>query len=291
MFKKRKKGISVLLATQNTEKTVELSIKSFVDFADEIIAVDNGSKDKTVEIVSNLEKEIPKLKFYNAPELPDLYHNRQYALEHSNYNWIARIDSDYIAYISGEFNIKYLRDIILNTKQSIWPIAFEITQVNLIYEFEHTGIPREVRPKGAGPHVPDPLVTLPARIVQYFPRMKFTRLGRWEGIRFQRFLKRLKLEKPYWFHCEIKSDMDYFYRSERTNWRELGDFKKYPTLGSYIRSILKSKYGTDDIEEACELYMQKDFYPYLEKYDPERYYPYPKLIKDEMRRRKDKNEV
>ncbi|GAH90210.1 unnamed protein product, partial [marine sediment metagenome] len=52
MFEKRKKGISVLLATQNTEKTVELSIRSFIDFTDEIIAVDNGSKDKTVEIVS-----------------------------------------------------------------------------------------------------------------------------------------------------------------------------------------------------------------------------------------------
>ncbi|GAI37359.1 unnamed protein product, partial [marine sediment metagenome] len=85
-------------------------------------------------------------------------------------------------------------------------------------------------------------------------------------------------------HCEIKSVMDYFYRSERTNWREHGDFNKYPTLDSYVRSIIKGKYGTDDIEKACDIYMQKDFYPYLEKYDPEKYYPYPKLIEEQMRK-------
>lgn len=284
MFKKRKNGISVLLATQNTEKTVELSIKSFIDFADEIIAVDNGSKDKTVEIVSNLEKELPELKFYNAPELPDLYHNRQYALEHSNYNGICRFDADFIAYTEGEYDIKDLREKILNTKSSIRPISFGFIGVNLMYDYTHTGISNEMRPKGVKTYVPPTITSLNYRIYQYFPGMKFTRLGRWEGVRFQRYLKHVKLEKPYWFHCEIKSDMDYFYRSERTNWRESGDFKKYPTLDSYVRSIIKGKYGTDDIEEACELYMQKDFYPYLKIYEPEKHYPYPKLIEDEMRK-------
>jgi glycosyltransferase involved in cell wall biosynthesis len=284
MFKRRKNGISVLLATQNTEKTIELCIRSFLDFADEIIAVDNGSRDNTIPILEQLSKEIPKLKFYNVPELPDLYHNRQYALEHSNYNWIARFDADFIAYTEGEYNIKELKEKILNTERFNRPISFGFIGVNLVYDYTHTGTSKEARPPGAGHYVPPAITSLNYRIYRYFPGMKFTRLGRWEGVRFQRYLKHVKLEKPYWFHCEIKPDMDYFYRSERTNWRELGDFKKYLTLDSYVRSIIKGKYGTDDIGEACDIYMQKDFYPYLEKYYPEKYYPYPKLIEEQMRK-------
>ncbi len=282
-FKRRERGISVLLATQNTEKTIELSIKSFLDFADEIIAVDNGSKDSTVKIVSKLEEKIEKLKFYNVPGLPDLYHNRQYALEQSNYDWIARMDGDYIAHTNGEHDIKKLREIILNTKKSIRPIAFGTTQVNLVYDYFHTGVQKERRREGEGKYVPPPVTSYPARIVQYFPGMKFKRLGRWEGVRFQKYLKKIQLKKPYWFHCEFKSDMDYFYRSERTNWREMGDYEKYPTLDSYLKDVIKDKYGTDDINEACKLYMEKEFYPFLEKYDPERYYAYPKLIKNQFK--------
>lgn len=294
IFKKRKNGISLLIPTQNSEKTIELCIKSFLDFADEIIAVDNGSNDNTILILEQLEKEIPKLEFYNIPELPDLYYNRQYALEHSNYNWIARMDSDYVAHNSEEYSysINKLREIILNTRRSIRPIAFDITQVNLVYDYYHTGMLSEKREEDRGRYIPPPVTSYPARIIQYFPGMKFTRLGRWEGVRFQRYLKHIKLEKPYWFHCEFKSDMDYFYRSERTNWREFRNFNKYPTLDSYIKDVIRDKYGTDDIKEACGIYMQKDFCPYLEKYYPERYYPYPKLIKDEMRKRtKDINKI
>jgi glycosyltransferase involved in cell wall biosynthesis len=284
MLIKRKSGISVLLATQNSEKTVELSIKSFVDFADEIIAVDNGSKDSTIEILGKLSKEIWKLKFYNVPELPDLYHNRQYALEHSNYNWIARLDSDYIAYTDGKYHINNLREIILNTKRFIRPVVFDTTQVNLVCDYYHTGMSKEKRGQGKGHYIPPPVTSYSARIIQYFPGMKFIRRRRWEGVRFQRYLKHIRLEKPYWFHCEFKSDMDYFYRSERTNWRELGNFKKYPTLGFYVKDVIKDKYGTDDIKKACKIYMQKDFFPYLEKYDPEKYYPYPELIKEQMKK-------
>lgn len=283
--RKRKEGISLLIPSQNAERTIALCVRSFVDFADEIIAVDNGSQDNTVAILDDLARLIPKLRFYNAPELVDLYHNRQYAFERSTYSWIVRIDSDYVAYTSGEHDIRHLRSRVLNTRPSIWPIAFGITQVNLIYDFEHTGTPRETRPKGAGRHVGGPVASLAARIVQYYPGMRFQRLGRWEGVRFQRFLRHIQLDEPYWFHCQFKSHMSFFYRSERTNWRELGAYDRYPTLHSYIKDVIRERYGTDSIEEACEVYMRDCFLPYLVRYAPEEYYPYPELIQHEMEKR------
>ena len=89
LFKKRKKGISVLLPTQNEEKIIKLSILSFLDFADEIIVVDNGSIDNTKEIIKDMAKKYPKIKFFDKPELPDLYHNREFAFKKSQYRWIC----------------------------------------------------------------------------------------------------------------------------------------------------------------------------------------------------------
>lgn len=277
---KRKNGISVLLATQNVEKTVELSIRSFVDFADEIIAVDNGSTDRTIEIVRQLESEIQKLQFYNVPDLPDLHHNRQFAFEKSQYNWICRFDSDFIAYTDGENDIKKLREIILNRGRSLWPISYGFIGVNLVHDFLHTGREKKSEEEHLKLYVPPPITKLSNRIYQHFTGMKFTRLGRWEGVKYSLFLNQIKLPIPYFFHCELKTDMDYFFRSERTNWREYGDFEKFPTLESYIKSAIKLKYNTDDFETACKSYMEKYFWPFIDNYDPEKYYPYPTLIKN-----------
>lgn len=76
--------------------------------------------------------------------------------------------------------------------------------------------------------------------------------------------------------------MDLFFRSERTNWRELGDYDTYPTLRDYIHSIIPEKYGTSDIEEACNTYLVKTILPNIIQYDEAKYYPYPEMIRNTM---------
>jgi hypothetical protein len=85
-------------------------------------------------------------------------------------------------------------------------------------------------------------------------------------------------------HCNLKSDMSYLYRSERTNWRELGDFKRYPTVEEYVQAIIPKKYQTTDTEEAAQRYMQKNFFPFLRKYNPDEFYPYPEVVQKQMKR-------
>ena len=276
----RKKGISLLVPTRNAEQTVEMCIRSFAEFPDEIIVVDNGSTDSTKTIVRDLERKIPHLRFYDVPDLPDLYHNRQYAFEQSTYNWIVRIDSDYVAYTEGPRDIRQLRKRILETKRTFPPTAFGITQVNLFGDFWHTG--RPVASVKLYNGVAPPIGNLPARIVQHYPGIRFQRLGRWEGVRFQRHLRHVRIEEPYWFHCTFKSEKSLFLRSERTNWREVGDFERYPTLMEYIQAIIPQKYGTDNFEDACRVYIENKVRPRIEQYDPEKYYPYPKIIQDAM---------
>lgn len=284
----RKNGISVLISCQNEEAMVGLCIRSFLEFGDELVVVDNGSKDKTKEIVRELERQYPeKIKFYDVPELPDLYQNRQYALEHSSYRWIVRTDADFVAYTDGEYNILDFRKFLLAQNSRYYPLVFGPPLPSVTGTFKHTGF--EKPPEGLGPndpgrYVPPPISKPTLRIYEYFPGFKFKRVGRWEATSFSRVLHLLhiKLDYPLWMHCNIKSDLNYLYRSERTNWRENGDFEKYPTLEMYVREKIVEKYNTDDLETAAQIYLEQKFLPFLQEYDPEKYYPYPQLVRERL---------
>lgn len=280
----RKKGISLLVPTQNTESTVELCLKSFVDFCDEMIVVDNGSTDNTISIVKNIAEKYNHIKFFDAPHLKDLYENRQYALERSKYNWIVRIDSDYIAHNDGPNNILNLRKKILESKRGIRFKAFGITQVNLNYDFFHVGIPKAMLKKTHKSHVMPPISTLPYRIIKWYPGLKFKKIGRWEGVSFQstKFYNHKVLKTPYWFHCNFKTKKEYFIRHYRNDWRELGNFKKYPERTKYIIEKAIEIYGTDDLEVAGEKHFNENIKPFLVKINNFSKIEYPKLIKHKL---------
>ena len=278
----------MLIPTQNEEAVVGLCIRSFLGFADELIVVDNGSTDHTQEIVQDLATQHPrKIKFFDVPELPDLVHNRRYALAQSQYEWIVRADSDYVCYTDGDLDVMQFREFLLKRKRALRPEAVAVPQSNIVGDFWHTGVP--MRPGGyrANPerqHVSEALVPPMVRFYRHFPLFQFVRRGRRETVRFRHVLKVIRWERPLWMHCNIKSDMNLFFRSERTDWRELGDFKRYPTLPAYIQAHVQRKYGTSDLDVAARLYMERHVLPYLEPYDPDRYYPYPRLVQEQMER-------
>jgi glycosyltransferase involved in cell wall biosynthesis len=47
-------GLSVLILTKNEEKNIKRVIESVKDIADEIVVLDSGSTDRTVEIAKSL---------------------------------------------------------------------------------------------------------------------------------------------------------------------------------------------------------------------------------------------
>ena len=283
---RRKPGISVLIPTQNEEALVAICIRSFLNFGDELIVVDNGSTDHTKEIVCELAvKYRNRIKFFDKPELPDLHQNRRFAYEQSSYQWLMRADSDYVAYNEGKFSILTFREFLLRLENSWRPQAFSVPQSNVVGDFWHTGTP--MRPGGyrANPerqHISGPVVEPMVRFYRHHRGFNFIRRGRRETVRFQELFKIRKWPHPLWMHCNIKSDLGYLFRSERTNWRELGDFRRFPTLTSYVKTVINKKYGTTDMNKAATLYMKRHIFPYLQPYDPDKYYPYPRLVREQM---------
>jgi glycosyltransferase involved in cell wall biosynthesis len=85
---KKKTDISLLMITKNAEKTLELSLNSVKNFVSEIIVVDGGSTDKTLEI---LKKFRAKVFHYQGQNWG---HQCQIGLEKVTGDWVLVLDSD-----------------------------------------------------------------------------------------------------------------------------------------------------------------------------------------------------
>lgn len=88
--------ISVIMGVYNAEKTVERAIRSLFTYRGEmqVIAVDDGSADRTAEILSALAGEFPSLKILSNDSNRGLTYCLNRALKECNGEFIARLDAD-----------------------------------------------------------------------------------------------------------------------------------------------------------------------------------------------------
>lgn len=83
--------LSLCLAVFNEEKNIHYPLDLALDIADEVIIVDGGSTDKTVEIAKSYG---PKIKIITSPN-PVMFHiNKQKAIEAARGDWILQLDAD-----------------------------------------------------------------------------------------------------------------------------------------------------------------------------------------------------
>lgn len=263
-------GISVLVASQNEEVLLGWCILSFFDLADEIIVVDNGSSDASRAIAESLAADHPeKVHFFDAPHLRDLHENRQYALERSRYRWVVRADADYVCYPEP---CRALRNRLLARKSRLPILHLAVGQPNLAGDFFHTW--KSGSATGDDPSYERyrrfPWSDAMVRVYQRTPGFRFDRLGRTEGARYPAMLKRLirceTLDRPLWMHSDIKSRRNMLHRTERTNWRELGDYDTFPDLDGYLHSVIRKKYRTTDLSNAARQCFERYVAPKLESY-------------------------
>lgn len=80
-------SISAVIATLNEEKNLKKCLAS-LDFVNEIIIVDSGSADKTVEIAKKFTKKIFFTDFKGFSQI------KQYGIEKAKCDWILIIDAD-----------------------------------------------------------------------------------------------------------------------------------------------------------------------------------------------------
>lgn len=81
--------ISVCIIAKNEESKIERCLKSLMPYEMEIVLVDTGSSDRTMEIASLYTKNI-----YSFPWCDDFSAARNFSLQKASYNWILMMDCD-----------------------------------------------------------------------------------------------------------------------------------------------------------------------------------------------------
>jgi glycosyltransferase involved in cell wall biosynthesis len=83
--------ISACMMVKDEEKNLARCLESIKDFADEIIIVDTGSEDRTIEIARSFG---PSVKIYEHPWQKDFSLHRNQSLSYATGHWILVIDAD-----------------------------------------------------------------------------------------------------------------------------------------------------------------------------------------------------
>ena len=113
-FKSLKPGISLCMIVKNEERSLSNCLNSVKDLADQIVIVDTGSSDKTVEIAKSFDAEIHHFKWCD-----DFSSARNFSIRHAKHKWILFLDADEILDFESSKQLKKL------IKKFNKPSAFE----------------------------------------------------------------------------------------------------------------------------------------------------------------------
>lgn len=88
-LKSKKPSLSLCMIVKNEEEYLQECLESVEDVVDEIILVDTGSTDRTVEIAKQFDAEV-----YHIPWHDDFAAARNESIKHASGDWILQLDAD-----------------------------------------------------------------------------------------------------------------------------------------------------------------------------------------------------
>lgn len=121
--KKKRITLSVVIATYNEESNLTRCLRSVQEIADEIVIVDGGSKDRTVDIAEEYHARV--IQTTNPP----IFHiNKQKALDAAHGAWILQLDAD--EEVSDELAVE-IAQIVKQTDAEIRDRSIDATKRTL----------------------------------------------------------------------------------------------------------------------------------------------------------------
>lgn len=83
--------LSLCIPTYNEEKSIHYPLDSAYDLVDEVVIIDGGSEDKTIEIAKSYGN---KVQVFHEKNPPQFLINKQKAIERARGEWILQLDAD-----------------------------------------------------------------------------------------------------------------------------------------------------------------------------------------------------
>lgn len=106
----KKNKLSVVLAVYNEQENLGRCLESIKNIADEIVIVDGGSTDKTIDIAKKY-----KAKVISTDNPPNFHINKNKAIDAASGEWILQLDADEV--VSPELAAEIKQVITKNTFQ------------------------------------------------------------------------------------------------------------------------------------------------------------------------------
>lgn len=259
----RPNGISAIVRVKNEEDWTEPSLMSIKDAVEEIIVVDNGSTDRTPEILKRLEERLyPKMRLFFRPDL-DYVALSNLGLSQTRYRWLLKWDGDFVAHTSEKRDIQNLRRFLLELDPRryylVYLPAVEVAG-DLFHQFPDLRIRRDgfvytasqraryVPVRGT---VSRSVAPTSHRILREWPTVRVTV----EALQVPKFYQVLHWNEVTYFHVNVKSARHTLMRHFWLEWLGQGDFRTYSTLESYALARIRDHWGLSDLEEAARRFM------------------------------------
>ena len=261
----KKDGISVFIRLKNEEDWIRYSILSIKDFADEIIIGDNGSEDKSLEIVEGLIDEGLNIKLYKCPDMR-INELTDFLLKKTSYRWVMKWDADFVARTTGEYSIVNLRKKLMDMDQNRYYLIM-LSHICLSGDLIHQN--------------PDELTHTEEYIYTNSDRLTFIHPGTCESLKSPKYYAVIKFDGYYSFHVDIKPADRMLARKYWFDWMELKNYDAFPTVKSYVEYHIKSENKYKDLEEA-KVQHAIEYCKSLVPYDREKFGEYPEILKESL---------
>lgn len=264
----REAGISAIVRVKNEEDWIEPSLLSIQDVVDEMIVVDNGSTDKTPELLHTLEKQLaPKLKLFGMPHL-DHCPLSNFAVAQTRYRWVLKWDGDFVARTTGPYSIHNLRRRLFALSPHRH-YHIHLTCIELMGDLWHQLPGWTLRDD---PHVSTFSPSLQyVRVVRKVPQRELRALTpilrtdpqglytfRFEDIKPPLHYQVLYWQEPYFFHIQVKSALRMYLRDCWADWAENAELQKaYVHLEDYALYRAQKVWPVQSLDEAAKTYMRR----------------------------------
>lgn len=276
---KLQRGISAVISMKDEEYTIGISILSLVDVVDQIICIDNGSEDNSINEVKKVIQLLKGKIDIELHEMPNalLGDCRNFGLSRTKYQWHLRWDADMIAIKSKNNDMRELRKMVLRMNK---PGAVQFGYINLNGDFNHTV---DLHKKSKG----EPYLVFFNKDIYYQEIDKF------DVIILPKYFKQINTKSHLFFHCGgLKSDKNLIHRFHYFTWRKFSinhrDFKISKT--EFINKRNHYLFGTTDQKKVKYRYQKQNVHRFV-VYNPETEIPYTKEIIEKLEKEGHRFEV
>jgi glycosyltransferase involved in cell wall biosynthesis len=289
---RRPPGLTAVVRVKNEEDWIDVSLRSVADVVDELVVVDNGSTDRTPDILADLRRALgPKLRRFARPDL-DHVDLSNFALDQVAYRWALKWDGDFVARTTGPHAIRGLRERLL-ALPAHRHVHVRLTAVELMGDLWHQCPGYELRR--------EPFASVVS------PSLRFTRVVRafdtappgwprilrpagtpyvihFEDVRVPLYYDVAQWDEPYFFHLQVKSPLRMYLRDCWSDWLENPDLqRRFAGLEDYALARARRAWNVATLHDAAETYMAR-LRELLIPYSIERFGEHPAMLEPYLAR-------